>query len=75
MGMAYEMRKSGRNLSVAFLFDGQAYRHHVSKLLQGKWTGDAFEAVVRTPGDLTEIRELSAQLCISLEQRTRRSDT
>jgi hypothetical protein len=71
VGAIYQMCEEGGQIHVGFLFDGENHRKYLSKMLQGRWQGAVLEAVVRKPGNRTEIRALLAQLCMSLLEQIR----
>ena len=65
-GILYAAWKDKADIHVASLFDGKDHQRHLSKMLQGKWMGRSLDAVVLVPGDIRELNELAAQLCLAL---------
>ena len=55
-------------IHAAYLFDGAKHHQRVSSLLQRRKNRD-FIAVMETPGDMEELKELAYNLCVGLEDR------
>jgi len=67
-GIVYADCKDKTDIHVACLFDGKEHQQRLSKMLQGKWMGRDLDAVMLVPGDIGELNELAAQLCLALAE-------